>query len=116
MNLNDYAKECHSAASRWWIDLNTGKRLIRNKGELIALIHSELSEALEGVRKNLQDDKLPQYKMEEVEMVDALIRIFDYCGAYNININEIYIAKMNYNSTREDHQIEDRQQPNGKKF
>lgn len=45
------------------------------------LIVSELSEALEGVRKNLQDDHLKQYKAFDVEMADFLIRCFDFLGA-----------------------------------
>ena len=57
--LNDYARECHEANQKWWHDLHTGERLNRNFGELIALVHSELSEALEGHRKDLMDDKLP---------------------------------------------------------
>lgn len=63
MDLNDYAKEVHKANAKWWVDVRTGEPLQRNFGELIALCHSELSEALEGHRKNLQDDKLPNRKM-----------------------------------------------------
>ncbi len=47
MNLNQYAAIVHEANSKWWHDLETGERLDRNKGEMIALMHSELSEALE---------------------------------------------------------------------
>ena len=42
----------------WWTDLETGLQKDRDPMELIALIHSELSEALEGVRKDLKDDHL----------------------------------------------------------
>lgn len=66
----------------------------------LALIHSEVSEALEGDRKNLMDDKLPQYKMQDVELADAVIRIFDLAGGMNIPLGEIVAAKMGYNSTR----------------
>lgn len=67
----------------------------------LALIHSEVSEALEGDRKTLWDDKLPQYKMQDVELADAMIRIFDLAGGKNIPLGEIIMAKMGYNSTRE---------------
>ncbi len=67
----------------------------------LALIHSEVSEALEGDRKDLMDDKLPQYKMQDVELADAIIRIFDLAGGLGINLGEIVAAKMGYNATRE---------------
>lgn len=47
----------------------------------VNLFHSEASEALEGHRKNLMDDKLPQYPMPVVEAADCAIRVFDYLGS-----------------------------------
>jgi hypothetical protein len=86
--LNALAREIHLVDNwRWWHDLVTGERLDRNKGELICLMHSELSEAMEGERKNLMDDKLPHRKMAEVELADTLIRIFDYAGAYGYDLD-----------------------------
>ena len=73
MTLNDYARETHAANISWWRDPRTGEPIIRNFGELIALCHSELSEALEGHRKNLMDDKLPQRKMVEVHAFGAAL-------------------------------------------
>ena len=72
----------------------------RNTGELIALMHSELSEALEAHRKDKQDDHLPQYKGLHVELADALIRILDFAGAHDIRIGEIVKAKLAYNANR----------------
>lgn len=114
--LNDYATESHAAMAQWWHDIQTGQRIDRNKGELLALIHSEISECLEGVRKNLMDDKLPHRKMEEVELADALIRIFDYAGAFDLDIEGAYQEKMAFNARREDHKAENRRSENGKKF
>ena len=78
MTLNELARNCHAANQHWWHDPKTGERLNRNKSELLMLIVSEISEAMEGERKDLMDDKLPHRKMAEVELADALIRIFDY--------------------------------------
>lgn len=114
--LNDYAQMVHAANQKWWHDLATGEPLRRNKGEMIALIHSELSEALEGVRKNLPDTHLPHRPMEEVEMADALIRILDYCAGHGLDIHGAFTEKMHYNSIRADHTVEHRSAPNGKQF
>jgi NTP pyrophosphatase (non-canonical NTP hydrolase) len=74
----------------------------RNKGEMIALMHSELSEALEGVRKpTLKSDKLPDFSIEEEELADAIIRIMDYASGFNLRVGEAVIRKMHYNAGRE---------------
>lgn len=109
---------CHNLAKEagWHTDLETGLPKERNKLELIALCHSELSEALEGVRKNLMDDKLPHRKMEEVEMADCVIRIMDYCGLYNLDLGGAIAEKLAYNQTRADHKPENRLKDGGKKY
>ena len=116
MNLNDYAKESHSDNAKWWQNIDTGEPLVRNKGELIALMHSELSECLEGERKDLMDDKLPHRKMAEVELVDTLIRIFDYAGAFGYDLEGAYQEKRAFNKVREDHKHEARRIAGGKQF
>jgi hypothetical protein len=87
MTLNDYAKRVHAANHKWWHDARSN-RVERNKGELICLIHSEISEAMEGERKGLMDDHLPHRKMAEVELADALIRVFDYAGGFSLDLND----------------------------
>lgn len=116
MNLNDYANVCHEANRKWWQNIDTGEVIRRNKGELIALMHSELSECLEGERKDLMDDKLPHRKMAEVELADTLIRIFDYAGAFGYDLQGAFEEKMKFNSTREDHTHEARKIAGGKQF
>jgi len=116
MNLNEYAKEVHTANKKWWFDINSGKLLQRNFGELIALCHSELSEALEGHRKSLMDDKLPNRQMVEVELVDCLIRIFDIGGAFGMDFEGAFQEKMAFNAKREDHSREHRLSEHGKKY
>lgn len=116
MNLNDYAAEVHAANAKWWTDLHTGEPLRRNVGELIALCHSELSEALEGHRKDLQDTHLPHRKMFEVELADVLIRVFDLAAGFGLDLQTAYTEKMQYNSVRADHQSEARKAAHGKKY
>ena len=100
----------------WWANPHTGERIERNDGELIALMHSELSEALEAIRKNLDDDHLPQHKGVTVELADTLVRIFDYCGARQLPIGEALAQKLAYNAQRADHKASARQGENGKQF
>lgn len=114
--LNHYSDECHLAAKQWWHDIETGARLDRNKGEMLMLQVSEIAEAMEGARKNAMDDKLPHRLMEEVELADALIRIFDYAGAYGFDLEGAYREKLAYNATRADHKKENRLKADGKKF
>ena len=84
MNLNELAKQVHAANEKWWTCMDTGKPIERNKGELLMLVITELSEAVEGIRKDLMDDKLPHRKMEEVEMADAKIRLLDFAAGFEI--------------------------------
>lgn len=84
--------------------------------EAIALIHSELSEALEGDRKDKMDDHLPHRTSKEVELADAIIRIFDLCGQENIDIGGALVEKFQYNKIRADHDPENRKKPGGKKY
>ena len=76
-DLATEAQRVHIANEKWWYDLDTGKRLNRNLGEMCMLMVSELAEALEAYRKNLHDDHLPQYWGEHVEIADCLIRALD---------------------------------------
>lgn len=114
--LNDLAKECHAANAHWWHDPATGAKLERNKGEMLMLMVSEIAEAMEGERKNLMDDKLPHRRMAEVELADVLIRLFDYSGAYDFDLDGAVAEKREYNRTRKDHTNKARLQTGGKKW
>ncbi len=80
------------------------------------LMVSEIAEAMEGERKDLMDDKIPTRKMAEVELVDVLIRLFDYAGGFGYDLQGAFEEKMLFNATRKDHSHEARKQDGGKKF
>lgn len=86
--VHDIAKE-----KGWW----EGDR---NDGELIALMHSELSEALEALRKPTQPSHIKNHSQLEEELADVVIRIMDYSAARKLNIGSAIIAKIDYNTTR----------------
>ena len=86
MNLHSLSKTVHAANIKWWQDPHTGKPINRNKGELIALIHSEISEACDARRE--LDDKLPNRYGRQVEIVDAIIRCLDYAGGFNYKLSK----------------------------
>lgn len=71
-----------------------------NFGEKIALVHSELSEALEGNRLSAESDKLPGFRSEEEELADALIRILDMAGGFNFALGSAFVAKLRVNLKR----------------
>lgn len=122
-NLNELAKSIHAnnEIKGFW----DGGIEAKNIGEVIALIHSEASEALEADRKghyavksfNLLNncasietasEKL-YFKQEfevaikntfEDEMADLIIRVLDVCGAKKIDIDWHIEQKLRYNSLR----------------
>ena len=88
--VHDMAKE-----KGWWRDK-------RNDGELIALMHSELSEALEGLRAgNPTSEKLGKpFTQAEEELADLVIRLMDMAAARGWNIPEAILEKVQYNAER----------------
>lgn len=70
-------------------------------GEKIVLMHSELSEAIEGLRKPHADEHCPKFGNAEIELADCVIRIMDFCEKKGYNLGEAISAKMQYNLTRE---------------
>ena len=83
---NALSQKVYENNHQWWHDLQTGEKLVRNPKLLLALMTSEISEALEGFRKNLKDDHLPHRDMAEVEIADHLIRTLDFVAGMEIEL------------------------------
>ena len=110
-NVNMLVDICHGLAKEaGWHNKS------REIGTDLMLIVSEVSEAMEGARKDLNDDHLPNRKMFEVELADAIIRICDTAGKYGLDLGGALVEKLNYNTKRLDHKKEEREKVNGKKF
>lgn len=95
-DLDNLAKSIHTNAvdKGWWDEP-------RNDGEMIALMHSELSEALEGLRHgNPPDSHIPNFTSEEAEYADCIIRILDVSYKKKLRIGEAILAKVAYNKNR----------------
>jgi len=108
--INSAQRLAHKTATDagWYTDPMTGEPVTRNFGEVVALMHSELSEALEADRKNLNDDKLPHRDGREVEFADCILRILDTAAALGLDVAGAIIEKNKFNRERADHKLEAR--------
>ena len=94
LGINAAMELAHRTAinAGWYRNLKTGRLVKRNFGEVVALMHSELSETLEADRKGLMDDKLPHRDGREVEFADTFIRIGDTAKAEHLNVAAAIMA------------------------
>jgi len=122
--INQIVKDTHqkNIEAGWWNDSKTGDPLLNQWytpyviATKMLLVVSEISEALEGFRKDLMDDKLTHRTALETELADVQIRLWDLCGALNIDLGGAIEEKSTFNATRQDHKMDNRRKVGGKKF
>lgn len=80
--------------------------ILNEKSRALSLIHSELSEVLEGLRSKGTNtspqlsEKLDGFSAEAEELADVQIRLLDYCARFNIDLDAAVSAKVEYNAQR----------------
>lgn len=83
------------AKSKGWWDEE------RNNGEILCLIHSEVSEALEAYRHgNKPSEHIPEFSAAEEELADVIIRVVDFSAARKMRLGDAICAKMKFNESR----------------
>lgn len=105
MTINELVKEAYETAKeKGWHDEGKEKSALENH----MLIVSEIAEATEAVRNPKLDELYPHCYVdisgkpegELIELVDAIIRIADYCGSKGWDLEQALRLKMDYNKTR----------------
>ena len=95
--LFECIKECDARAP---VHSSTGET-DRNDGEMIALCHSELSEALEAMRhENPESSAIAGFSQVEEELADLVIRVMDMSAARGWRVGLAVLAKMEFNEGR----------------
>ena len=112
--------EIHSNAKAhgWWDGVSPEDKL-KLIPEKLLLIIAEVAEATEEYRDGKMDTYLGAGGKPEgfwVEVADAVIRILDLCGVLELDIANAITEKLQYNSSRLDHKVDNRLAAGGKAF
>ena len=99
----------------WFTNPKTKRRIDPDPLQKLMLMVTEISEAAEGVRKGIPDTHLTHRPMEEVELADVLVRLFEYAGWRGLDVGGAFVEKIHYNAARQDHKMEHRAADGGKK-
>jgi hypothetical protein len=99
INLNKLAEQIHASNSLQWALDSTGEPIKPSKNELMALMATRLLDARRGAQYGKPDNRLPNRTIEECQLADCLIRILDYCGGFDIDLNGAFWEKLEYNKT-----------------
>lgn len=70
-------------------------------GTRLMLMVTEIAEACDADRKDLRDDKIPEFLGLEAELADCIIRIMDFSAEKDLRVAEAVVAKMKFNKTRD---------------
>ena len=94
--INNLCRHAHGAAVKsGWYESDRGDL------ELLALIHTEISECVEAIRHdNPPDEHCPWHPSSVVELADAVIRIADMCGYRGWDLGSAIVDKMIANESR----------------
>lgn len=111
-------QEIHKANRHWWTDTN-GQDIRDNPlnfSNKLLLVVTEVAEACEADRTNSMDKHLPHRHGREVEIADAILRLFDLGAGYGMDLAGAIVEKMEFNKHREDHKLASRQAVGGKAY
>lgn len=105
--MSDLGQILHKTSTEkgWWGDRDELSRTRAGKVQVdigcIALVITELAEAIENIRAGYTpDDKVPEFSGLEAELADAIIRILDFAEARKLRVAEAVIDKARFNEGR----------------
>jgi hypothetical protein len=116
LTIEALVKQSHETARRkgWWGEAAAAGGAVEDRSplEVAALIHSEISEFVEDMRRPpydpdgfnfaapAKDETMDKPIGPLIELADCIIRIADYCGRMEWDLEAALRLKMAYNRSR----------------